>query len=278
MRRALIGIMMGASLLAPAIAQAREPVPNAAVAQDQTVRTAREARQAARQENRAARQAQRATRPAAARPERRTERREQRQETREARREQRREVVRSAPAQSWPGQRERVNRVLDQREQAIRQERRGEARQERRADRRDERRDVRQDRREDRREIRRDRREDRAERRDDRRDVRQARREWNREWRQDRRYDWQRYRFANRNIFNMGRYYAPYRNHRYNRFSIGVTLGSGYYGNNYWINDPWQYRLPPAYPGTRWVRYYDDVLLVDLYNGRVIDVIYDFFW
>ena len=28
----------------------------------------------------------------------------------------------------------------------------------------------------------------------------------------------------------------------------------------------------------RWVRYYDDVLLVDVYSGEVVDVIYDFFW
>ena len=28
----------------------------------------------------------------------------------------------------------------------------------------------------------------------------------------------------------------------------------------------------------RWVRYYDDVLLVDIYSGEVVDVIYDFFW
>ena len=28
----------------------------------------------------------------------------------------------------------------------------------------------------------------------------------------------------------------------------------------------------------RWVRYYDDALLVDIYSGEVVDVIYDFFW
>ena len=28
----------------------------------------------------------------------------------------------------------------------------------------------------------------------------------------------------------------------------------------------------------RWVRYYDDVLLVDIYSGEVVDVIHDFFW
>jgi len=26
------------------------------------------------------------------------------------------------------------------------------------------------------------------------------------------------------------------------------------------------------------VRYYDDVILVDVYTGEVLDVIYDFFW
>ena len=38
------------------------------------------------------------------------------------------------------------------------------------------------------------------------------------------------------------------------------------------------YRLPPAYGGTRWIRYYNDALLVDTYSGEVIDVIYDIFW
>ena len=115
--------------------------------------------------------------------------------------------------------------------------------------------------------------------RDGRRDWdRDGRRRWDRNWRHDHRYDWQRWRYSNRNIFSRGRYYAPYRNHRYSRLSIGLILGSAFWGQNYWLNDPWQYRLPPAYPGTRWVRYYDDVLLIDVYSGEVIDVIYDFFW
>lgn len=110
------------------------------------------------------------------------------------------------------------------------------------------------------------------------RDGSRGDRNWNRDWRRDSRYDWQRYRYSNRNLFRPGRYYSPYRNYGYNRFTIGLTLGSGYYSNRYWINDPYQYRLPPAYPGTRWIRYYDDVLLVDLYTGQVIDVIHSFFW
>ncbi|HEY0414714.1 MAG TPA: RcnB family protein [Allosphingosinicella sp.] len=111
------------------------------------------------------------------------------------------------------------------------------------------------------------------------RDNRSAYRgDWNRTWRNDNRYDWQRYRYSNRNLFHSGRYYSPYRDYSYNRLSIGLFLDSLFYSQNYWIGDPWQYRLPAAPYGTQWVRYYDDVVLVDVYTGEVIDVIYDFFW
>lgn len=51
-----------------------------------------------------------------------------------------------------------------------------------------------------------------------------------------------------------------------------------FYSSRYWIDDPWQYRLPDVYGPYRWVRYYDDALLVDVYSGEVVDVIHDFFW
>lgn len=101
---------------------------------------------------------------------------------------------------------------------------------------------------------------------------------WSGDWRHDRRYDWRDYRNSHRSYYRMPRYYSPYRNHRYTRFSIGFSLGSLFYSSRYWINDPWQYRLPPAYDGYRWVRYYNDAILVDTYSGQVVDVIYDFFW
>ncbi len=103
-------------------------------------------------------------------------------------------------------------------------------------------------------------------------------RQWDTGWRNDSRYDWQRYRTYNRSIFSPGYYHAPYRGYSYSRFGIGYQLDPGFYSSRYWISDPWQYRLPQAYPGTRWVRYYDDVLLVDVFTGEVIDVIYNFFW
>lgn len=101
---------------------------------------------------------------------------------------------------------------------------------------------------------------------------------WTKYWRNDNRYNWRSYRERNRNDYRPGRYFAPYRGRNYSRISVGFSLGSGYYGSRYWINDPWRYRLPAAYGSYRWVRYYDDVLLVDLRNGRVVDVIRDFFW
>ena len=102
---------------------------------------------------------------------------------------------------------------------------------------------------------------------------------WNRDWRRDNRYDWQAYRFSNRNFYRQSRYYDPFGSrYGYQRFSIGIRIGSSYYNDRYWISDPFAYRLPYADGPYRWVRYYDDVLLVDLRSGAVIDVIHDFFW
>ena len=60
--------------------------------------------------------------------------------------------------------------------------------------------------------------------------------------------------------------------------NIGWTLSRPYYSSRFWIDDPWQYRLPVVYGPYRWIRYYDDALLVDLRTGRVVDVIRNFFW
>ena len=104
-------------------------------------------------------------------------------------------------------------------------------------------------------------------------------RRWdNRGWRNDNRYDWYRYRASNRSLFSLGRYYSPYRGYNYRRLSIGFTLGSLFYSNRYWINDPYQYRLPEVYGPYRWIRYYNDALLVDIYSGEVVDEINNFFW
>ena len=101
---------------------------------------------------------------------------------------------------------------------------------------------------------------------------------WDRDCRRDSRYDWRSYRNRNHHYFRADRYRAPTFGYRYAPLSIGFVLGRPFYTQSYWISDPWRYRLPSPYGPYRWVRYYDDVLLVDTFNGEVIDVIRDFFW
>lgn len=102
-------------------------------------------------------------------------------------------------------------------------------------------------------------------------------RRWRGDWRHDHRYDWRNHRHHHRSLFRLGVYFDPF-GWGYNRFSIGSRLYPNYYQSSYWLNDPWQYRLPQAYGRYRWVRYYDDALLIDIYSGEVVDVIHQFFW
>lgn len=104
-----------------------------------------------------------------------------------------------------------------------------------------------------------------------------SRQSWSNNWRQNPRYDWRDYRNQNRNVFRLGTFYDPF-GYGYRPLSVGFTLYSGYYQPNYWLNDPFQYRLPPVYGPYRWIRYWDDAVLVDIYTGEVVDVIRGFFW
>lgn len=102
---------------------------------------------------------------------------------------------------------------------------------------------------------------------------------WNDRWRNDRRYDWRSYRTSHRHLYRLPRYYAPPGwGYGYRRFTIGFRLNTLLYSSRYWINDPFYYRLPAVYGPYRWVRYYNDALLVDIYTGQVVDVIHDIFW
>lgn len=136
-------------------------------------------------------------------------------------------------------------------------------------------------------EVRRDRQEVREQRQDlrearrygDRRDVREERRdvrEARQELREDRR-DWRAYRNSNRNVFRQGRYAAP-RGYAYRPVGVGYGLNRAFYGQRYQIADPYRYRLPAAGGNRQWVRYGNDVLLVNMRNGRVLAVHRNFFW
>ena len=100
---------------------------------------------------------------------------------------------------------------------------------------------------------------------------------WRTDWRNNHHYDWRNHRRHHRSIFHLGFYFDPF-GWNYHRYGIGWRMWPSYYSSNYWLNDPYQYRLPYAPFPYRWVRYYNDALLVDTYTGQVVDVIYDFFW
>lgn len=101
--------------------------------------------------------------------------------------------------------------------------------------------------------------------------------QWSGNWRDNSRYDWYNHRHRNRSLFHLGFYFDPF-GWGYYPYSIGWRMWPSYYSSQYWLRDPWQYRLPYAPPGYRWVRYWDDAVLVDTWSGQVVDVIYNFFW
>lgn len=86
------------------------------------------------------------------------------------------------------------------------------------------------------------------------RDNRQGYRPDQRDWRRDTRYQ---------------NYRAPF---RYQQFSVGTTLRPNYYAPNY--RPAWDSRwgVPRAGRNMTYVRHYNDLLLVNTRNGKVIRV------
>ncbi|MEE8438831.1 MAG: RcnB family protein [Micropepsaceae bacterium] len=74
----------------------------------------------------------------------------------------------------------------------------------------------------------------------------------------------------------------PYRYPRgyyYSSLSIGAYLPSLFISAQYFYNDYYALGVAPPLPGHRWIRYGPDLLLVDLYSGEVVDVVYSaFYW
>ena len=133
-------------------------------------------------------------------------------------------------------------------------------------------------------EVRRDSREIRQDQRDlrearyagTRDDVRDARREL-RDDRQERHENWRDYRRAHPDVYR-GRGYAGPRGYRYRPVTAGYRFTPEYYGRNYWVNDWQRYRLNAPLGYQRWVRYGNDVVLVDIRSGRVATAYNGFFY
>ncbi len=100
---------------------------------------------------------------------------------------------------------------------------------------------------------------------------------WSTSWKNNNKYDWHGWRKKHRSLFHLGFYFDPF-GWGYQPYSIGWRLWPSYYSSRYWINNPYQYRLPYAPPGYQWVRYWNDAILVDTWTGEVVDVLYNFFW
>jgi len=98
---------------------------------------------------------------------------------------------------------------------------------------------------------------DRGDVRDARHDVRDARkdlRESQRDWRRDTRYQ---------------NYRAPF---RYSQFRVGSTLRSNYYAPSYRPTWDSRWGVPRAGRNLIYVRHYNDLLLVNERNGKVVRV------
>lgn len=115
-----------------------------------------------------------------------------------------------------------------------------------------------------------------AQRYGDRRDVQNARRDL-RDSRQELREDWRDYRRSNQNAFRRSAYQGP-RGYAYRPVAAGHRFDQSYYSGRYQVNDYARYRLPAPRAGHRWVRYGNDVVMVNTRNGRVGQVYRNFFW
>jgi Ni/Co efflux regulator RcnB len=82
---------------------------------------------------------------------------------------------------------------------------------------------------------------------------------------------------ANRHVRRA--YVAPVRHWTYHPVSVGYRLQPSFYGSRYYISDYGMYHLQaPHSRWLRWIRYGDDLLLVNIRTGRVLDVEHYRYW
>ena len=101
----------------------------------------------------------------------------------------------------------------------------------------------------------------------DRHERREVRQEIRRDIRQDARHDRREIR-RDRVV-----YVAPYNGWRYRTITPGFRLQSSFFGSRYIISDYGRYQLRAPNRFQRWIRYGDDLVLVNVRNGRVVQVI-----
>lgn len=73
-------------------------------------------------------------------------------------------------------------------------------------------------------------------------------------------------------------YRAPSQNWAYRPLSVGYQLRPAFYEPRYAISDYGAFRVRAPGRNMRWIRYGDDLLLVNVRTGRVLDVVHNRYW
>jgi Ni/Co efflux regulator RcnB len=102
--------------------------------------------------------------------------------------------------------------------------------------------------------------------RDEREDLREARREY--------REDSRDHHAQRHSGYRNTRFSAPF---RYQRFNNGTRINAGYYNPRYYVSNHHNMRLPAPGYNMRYVRHYDDLLLVNVRSGHVIRAYRDYY-
>jgi len=117
--------------------------------------------------------------------------------------------------------------------------------------------------------LRRDRQDVRAE----QRDVREPRRDLQQEKRELQQARWD----YGREVRDYNRANPWRASFRYQPFRAGARIQPAYYGRNYVVSDYARFHWDRPAANQRWVRHYDDALLVNTRTGRVVKVIHNAF-
>lgn len=72
--------------------------------------------------------------------------------------------------------------------------------------------------------------------------------------------------------------YHPPRGYFVRRWTFGERLPPTFWVRDYWLLDYFDFGLPPPPPGTLWVRVGSDALLIDRFDGEIIEVVYNVFF
>ena len=81
----------------------------------------------------------------------------------------------------------------------------------------------------------------------------------------------------NHDRFRAG-FYRPPPGYYYRPWGYGEYLPRPWFVRDYWLMDFLDFDLPYPPPGFTWVRVGPDALMIDQFNGRIVQVVHGIFW